>query len=71
MKTVKCIITPQEITINDVTAAIDPPLSVGEFSDEVKAIRDRFEESDEQQIKQLGERLFQRVFSEAALEQNQ
>ncbi len=69
MKAVKCIITPQDITINDVMAAIDPPLSLEEFADEIKAIRRRSEESDEQQIRQIGERLFQRVFSEAALDQ--
>ena len=56
MKTVKCIITSQDITINDVAASIDPPLSVGEFSDEVKAVRNRSKEFNEQQIRQIGER---------------
>ena len=69
MKTVKCIITAGSVTIKDTTVTVDPPLSVEEFSEEMRLLRGFSEELNEQRIRELGERLFQRVFAEAALEQ--
>ncbi len=69
MKIVNCSIEFESITINDVVSTIDPPLSLEEFSSEIDLLREHSEELGEQQIKELGGRLFQRVFTEAALDQ--
>lgn len=71
MRAIKCFITSESVMIGDATTAINPPLSLEEFSYGIEILRQCSEELDEQKNKDMGAKLFQRVFAEAALEQYQ
>jgi len=67
MKATKCFITFKSAVINDVAAAINPPLSVDEFRDDIASIY--LNEFNEQKLRDFGIKLFQRIFTDSALEQ--
>jgi len=71
MKAIKCFITSKSVIINNVTMAIDPPLSIEEFADDMTMLRRRSEELDEHWLREFGGKLFRRVFAGAALDQYQ
>ena len=66
MKAIKCIIKSESVTIRDTTEAIDPPLSLEEFSGDIDLLRSK--SVNEKLIREMGERLFQRVFTGNALD---
>jgi len=67
MKSIKCFITFKSAVINDVPVAINPPLSVEEFKDDIASIR--LNVLNEQKLRDFGIKLFQRIFTDNALEQ--
>jgi hypothetical protein len=67
MKATKCFITFKSAVINDVATAINPPLSVDEFRDDIASIY--LNEFNEQKLRDFGIKLFQRIFTDSALEQ--
>jgi tetratricopeptide (TPR) repeat protein len=67
MKSIKCFITFKSAVINDVSAAINPPLTVEEFGNDIASIR--LNELNEQKLRDFGIKLFQRIFTDNALEQ--
>jgi tetratricopeptide (TPR) repeat protein len=69
MKAVKCIISSDNIIIKDISQPIEPPLYAEEFSESLRLLREGTGEISESHIRELGERLFQRVFNGAALDQ--
>jgi tetratricopeptide (TPR) repeat protein len=69
MKAIKCVIRSESVTIRDTTEAMDPPLSLEEFSGDMELLRNRA--VDEKRIREMGERLFRRVFTGNALDQYQ
>jgi len=69
MKAIKCFITFKSAVINDVPVAINPSLSVEEFKDDIASIR--LNEFNEQRLRDFGIKLFQRIFTDNALEQYQ
>ena len=69
MKTIRCFITSEGVIINDATVGMNPPLSVEEFSNEMRLLREGSEELNQQRIREMGGRLFQRVFTGTALDQ--
>jgi tetratricopeptide (TPR) repeat protein len=68
MKAIKCFITYKSVAINDATASINPPLTIDEFKD-IDVIRSQSEKISEQSLRDFGAKLFQRVFTNQALEQ--
>lgn len=69
MKATKCFITFKSIVINDKISKIDPPLYLDEFKQEIDSIRNHQEKLSEQNLIEFGKRLFQRVFTDTALDQ--
>jgi len=69
MKAIKCFITFKSAVINDNTVKISPPLSIDEFKQEINDIRSHPEKLSEQNLIDFGTRLFQRVFTDVALDQ--
>lgn len=69
MKAIKCFITFKSAVINDVAVKINPPFSIDEFGQEIENILINPEKIGEQQLRDFGAHLFQRVFTEAALDQ--
>ena len=61
MKSIKCFITSKSAVINDVSVAINPLLTVEEFSDDIASIR--LNELNEQKLRDFGIKLFQRIFT--------
>jgi tetratricopeptide (TPR) repeat protein len=67
MKSIKCFITFKSAIINDVSAVINPPLTIEEFGNDIASIR--LNEFNEQKLRDFGIKLFQRIFTGNALEQ--
>jgi len=69
MKAVRSFVTFKSAVVNDALIAINPPLNVEEFIDDINLIRRHSSEFNEQKLRSFGIRLFQRVFIGNALEQ--
>jgi tetratricopeptide (TPR) repeat protein len=67
MKATKCFITFKSAVINDLSVAINPPLSVDEFRNDIASIY--LNEFNEQKLRDFGIKLFQRIFTDSTLEQ--